>query len=67
MNKDIIKGQWQQLKGEIQSQWGRLTDDNLDEIDGDRTKLLGKIQETYGLAKNEAEKQLKEWEDRHAA
>lgn len=67
MNTDIFKGQWKQLKGDVQSQWGRLTDDTLEEINGDRTKLLGKIQESYGLAKSEAEKQLKEWEGRYNA
>lgn len=67
MNKDIIQGRWKELKGEVQTRWGRLTDDDLDEINGERTKLLGSLQKTYGIAKDEAEKQVKEWEDRWAA
>lgn len=67
MNKDIIQGRWKELKGEVQTRWGRLTDDDLDEINGERTKLLGRLQATYGIAKDEAEKQIKEWEDRWAA
>jgi uncharacterized protein YjbJ (UPF0337 family) len=67
MNKDIIQGRWKELKGEVQTRWGRLTDGDLDEINGERTKLLGRLQATYGIAKDEAEKQVKEWEDRWAA
>lgn len=67
MNKDIIQGRWKELKGEVQTRWGRLTDGDLDEINGERTKLLGSLQKTYGIAKDEAEKQVKEWEDRWAA
>jgi uncharacterized protein YjbJ (UPF0337 family) len=62
MNKDTIQGQWTQLKGQIQSKWGRLTDDQLDEINGDRKILCGKVQEAYGIAKDEAEKQVAEFE-----
>lgn len=62
MNEDIFKGQWKQFKGEIQKQWGSLTDDHLTEIDGNRTKLVGKVQEAYGLARDEAERQVAEWE-----
>lgn len=67
MNKDIIKGQWDEVKGDLQKKWGKLTDDDLDQINGDRTKLSGKIQKIYGIERDEAEKQLKEWEDRRAA
>ena len=62
MNKDIFEGNWKQFKGEVQKQWGKLTDDTLDQIDGSREKLAGKIQENYGIARDEAEKQIKEWE-----
>ena len=62
MNKDRILGNWKQLKGEIQRQWGKLTEDELDQIDGNREKLLGHIQESYGIARDEAEKQLHCWE-----
>lgn len=62
MNSDIIQGKWEQVKGEVIKQWGKLTDDTLTEINGNRTKLLGKIQETYGVAQDEAERQVSEWE-----
>ncbi len=62
MNSDIFAGNWKQFKGEVQKQWGKLTDDQFDQIAGDRNKLIGHIQESYGLAKDEAENQVKEWE-----
>jgi uncharacterized protein YjbJ (UPF0337 family) len=61
MNSDELKGKWNQLKGSAKSQWGKLTDDELTQIEGDRDKLVGKIQEKYGVAREEAEKQVKEW------
>ena len=64
MNQDIFKGQWKQLQGEVKKQWGKLTDDHMTQIDGDRTKLVGKIQEAYGVARDEAEKQVTTWESR---
>ena len=67
MNSDIFEGKWKQFKGEVQTQWGKLTDDEFDEIEGNRDKLIGKIQENYGIARDEAEKEVKEWEDRIAA
>ena len=63
MNWDIVKGKWKQLKGSAQSQWGKLTDDELDQIEGDREQLVGKIQEKYGGARDEAERQVDEWSD----
>ena len=62
MNKDQVIGNWKQFKGEAQRRWGKLTNDQLDEIEGNREKLSGKIQEAYGIAKEEAEKQLCEFE-----
>ncbi len=59
MNKDILEGKWEQTKGEIQKKWGKLTNDDLDVIKGDTKKLAGKLQELYGLSKEEAEKQIK--------
>jgi len=67
MNEDIIKGKWNEVKGSIQKKWGKLTNDDIEQINGDRTKLTGKIQKVYGLQRDEAEKQLKDWEDRNAA
>jgi uncharacterized protein YjbJ (UPF0337 family) len=63
MNKNIIEGQWEQIKGEVQKQWGKLTNDTLDQIEGDRKKLVGHVKETYGIAQDEAEKQVQKWED----
>jgi uncharacterized protein YjbJ (UPF0337 family) len=57
-----FKGSWNQTKGAVKEQWGKLTDDDLDVVAGRRDRLAGKIQERYGVAKDEAEKQLAEWE-----
>lgn len=65
MNEDTVKGNWKQLKGKIREQWGKLTDDDLDVIAGKRDQLLGKIQERHGIAREEAEKQLEQWENKH--
>lgn len=62
MNKDTIIGNWKQFKGEVQRRWGKLTDDQIDQLEGNRTKLAGQIQEAYGVAKDEAEEQIKLWE-----
>jgi len=62
MNRDRIEGNWKQAKGKIKEQWGRLTDDHLNIIDGRRDRLLGQIQESYGIAMDEAEKQVQAWE-----
>ncbi|PCM44014.1 CsbD family protein [Marinobacter sp. ANT_B65] len=59
MNNDIIEGNWKQLKGKVRENWGKLTDDDLDEIAGRRDHFIGKVQEKYGIEKDEAEK---EWE-----
>ncbi len=58
MNWDTIKGNWKQFTGEAKSQWGELTDDDLQQAEGDRDKLAGKVQERYGVAKDEAERQV---------
>ncbi len=62
MNLDIVKGNWKQVKGKVKAQWGKLTDDELDVIAGRRTELAGKIQEAYGISKEEAEEQIKKFE-----
>ncbi|MBT2322584.1 CsbD family protein [Variovorax paradoxus] len=62
MNKDTIEGNWKQLKGKVKQQWGKLTDDDFDVIAGKRDELLGRIQERHGISREEAEKQVKEWE-----
>lgn len=63
MNWDIAKGNWKQFKGKVKAQWGQLTDDHLDQIDGKRIELAGKIQETYGITKDETELQIKQFEE----
>ncbi len=63
MNWDQIKGQWTQNKGKAKEQWGELTDDDLDRAAGNRDQLVGKIQEKYGVAKEEAERQVDEWSE----
>ncbi|MGJ7040958.1 uncharacterized protein YjbJ (UPF0337 family) [Shinella sp. BE166] len=65
MNWDIIEGKWTEYKGKAQTQWGKLTDDDLDVIKGRRVELSGKIQQRYGLAKEEAERQIDDWAQRH--
>ena len=64
MNWDRIEGNWKQFKGNVKQQWGKLTDDQLDVIAGKRDNLVGKIQETYGISKDETEKQLVDWQKR---
>jgi uncharacterized protein YjbJ (UPF0337 family) len=65
MNQDRIQGRWKQLKGKVKEQWGRLTDDDLDVIAGRRDQLLGRIQQRHGLAKDEADRQVSDWERRN--
>ncbi len=62
MNWDRIEGNWKQLKGNAKEQWGKLTDDQLDVINGQRQQMAGKIQELYGVTKQEAEKQIADWQ-----
>ncbi|MDO8520241.1 MAG: CsbD family protein [Deltaproteobacteria bacterium] len=62
MNWDTIEGNWKKWKGNIKVKWGKITDDELDVIEGKRDRLAGKIQEKYGIAKDEVEKQLGEFQ-----
>jgi uncharacterized protein YjbJ (UPF0337 family) len=64
MNKDTVQGQWKQLKGKMQAQWGKLTNDDLDVAEGNAEYLAGKIQERYGIARDEAQKQVGEFQRR---
>ena len=61
MNWDRIQGNWKQMKGELKTKWGKLTDDEFDMIAGQRDKLVGKIQERYGCTRDEAENQVNTW------
>jgi uncharacterized protein YjbJ (UPF0337 family) len=58
MNWEQIRGKWTQAKGELKTRWGKLTDDDLTHIDGERDKLVGRLQELYGISKEEAERQV---------
>lgn len=64
MNKDQIAGKWKQLKGEAKVIWGKLMDDELDRVNGERDKLAGLIQERYGRTKEAAESEVRQWFDR---
>jgi uncharacterized protein YjbJ (UPF0337 family) len=61
MNWDQIEGKWKQFTGSAQEQWGKLTDDDIKTMTGQKDNLVGKIQERYGIAKEEAEKQADSW------
>lgn len=60
MNESQLKGKWNQLKGEVQRRWGKLTDDDLTEVEGDYNKLVGKVQERHG----DSQEKVKEWIDK---
>ena len=61
MNWDRVEGNWKQFKGSVQEKWGKLTDDDLDVIEGKRTQLAGRLQQRYGVAKDQAEKEIDAW------
>jgi len=61
MNWDQIAGQWKQIKGTAKMKWGKLTDDEIDVVEGKRDQLVGKIQQRYGIDKDKAEKEVDEW------
>lgn len=61
MNWEMIQGKWEQLKGDVKTRWAKLTDDDLGNISAKRDKLVGKIQERYGVLKDEADRQVDDW------
>jgi len=61
MNWDQIEGNWRQLTGKAKAKWGDLTDDDLDKVEGRREELIGRIQERYGISKERAEEQVRDW------
>lgn len=67
MNWDQIAGNWKQMKGKMKEEWGKLTDDDLTAIEGKRDQFVGKVQERYGIARDEAERRVSEWERRYRA
>lgn len=62
MNWDQIQGNWKLLKGKVKEQWGDLSDDDLDRMDGQRDQLVGTIQKKYGIGREEAEQRVADWE-----
>jgi len=65
MNKTQLKGQWNELKGKAKEQWGDLTDDDLDRIEGRRDQLIGTLQQRYGKKRDEVEREVETWEERN--
>ena len=63
MNRDIVKGHWQEIKGKIKQQWGKITDDEIAEMNGTYDELQGKLQKTYGYQKEEARKNIDKFLD----
>jgi len=61
MNSDQLQGKWKQMKGSVKERWGKLTDDDIDVVNGQQEQLIGRIQERYGIAKEDARKQVEEW------
>jgi uncharacterized protein YjbJ (UPF0337 family) len=61
MNWDRIEGNWKEFKGKARQQWGKLTDDDVEFVEGKRTELAGRIQQRYGVARDEAERQIETW------
>ena len=64
MNEDTLQGNWKQFKGKMVEQWGKLTDDDVEQIRGERDQLVGRVQQRYGRARNDAEREVAEWEQR---
>jgi uncharacterized protein YjbJ (UPF0337 family) len=62
MNRDILKGKWMQIRGDVKKAWGDLTDDDLTMIDGEKDKLVGKLQERYGYSRERAEQEVSRFE-----
>jgi uncharacterized protein YjbJ (UPF0337 family) len=61
MNWDRVEGNWNEFKGKIQQQWGKLTNDDLEQVKGKRTELCGRLQQKYGYAKDQAEREVDNW------
>lgn len=61
MNKDIIQGKWTEIKGQVKQQWGKLTDDDIATMKGSSQELSGKLQQTYGYAKDRAEQEINDF------
>ena len=66
MNSDVVKGKWHQLKGDVKAKWGRLTDDDLKEVEGDAEKLVGRVQERYGYQRDQAKREVDAFFEGHS-
>lgn len=66
MNWDIVRGNWNQWKGRAKEAWGNLTDDDLDRIEGQKDQLIGRLQERYGWAKEDAEREIDAWHRKYS-
>ena len=62
MNSDILKGKWKQLKGDVKLRWGELTDDEVDQMEGNTEKMIGKLQEKYGYSRERAQKEVNDFQ-----
>ena len=65
MNTDILKGKWNQLKGDLKTKWGQITDNEWTQINGDRDKLIGKLQEKYGQTRDQASRDVDDFLKHH--
>src|SRR5659263_779115 len=65
MNEDVLKGKWKEIKGGFKEKWGKLTDDDLTKVEGNKEKLLGLLQQKYGYAKDKAEQEYKDFIGRY--
>ena len=65
MNTDIFEGKWEEIKGKVKKTWGKLTDDDLKEIEGNQQEIYGKLQKHYGYSVDEVKKALKDFQGKH--
>ena len=65
MNKMTLKGNWRQIKGKVKERWGELTDDDIDQIEGETDQLIGAIQKRYGASLDDARREVEEWQQRY--
>ena len=65
MNQDQAGGKWKQFKGKVKEQWGKLTDDDLQMVEGKQDQLIGRLQERYGIARDEAERQIRDFQNKN--
>ena len=65
MNEDILKGKWKELRGKVRERWGKLTGDDVERLKGTSDELVGLLQQRYGYERHQAQKEIREWADRH--